>query len=115
MFLIIPFFAIPAMIGTAVSIIVPVAGVVGGLIVAPAVLKASGNAVDLIKDGKVGLEAQKIIKKISDYDEQIGTLVIEKGLEFENEMFTKEINSIKENMKKIEEKKKELEELKNKQ
>ena len=111
MYLIIPIIgAIPVI----ASMVVPVAGAVGGLIIAPAVLKASGNAINLIKDGKVGLEAQKVIKKISDFDEQIGTIIIEKELEFDNDMFTKEIDSIKENMKKIEEKKKELEIIKEK-
>ena len=64
MYLIIPaIFAIPGIIATAASIIVPVAGVVGGLIVAPAVTRACGNALSLVKDSKVGLEAQKVVKK----------------------------------------------------
>ena len=109
MFLIIP------IIGGLVAIapmVVPAAGVVGGLIIAPTVLKASSNVVNLIKDGKIGLEAQAIIMRIGEYDEQIGNIVIENGLEFDNDMFTKEISLIKENMKKIETKRNELEKIK---
>lgn len=106
MFIIIPILPfIPAALGA----IVPVATAVGTLFVAPVVLKASKNAVDLIKDGKIGLDAQKIIKRISDYDEQIGTIVIEKGLEFDNDVFTAEVKKIKENMAKIEQINKDLE------
>ena len=76
-----------------------------------AVLKASSNAVQLIKDGKVGLDVQKVVKKISDCDEQIGTIVIDNNLQFDNEMFTKEIDEIKHNTQIIEELKKELEKL----
>ena len=108
MHLIIPIFVIPGILAAATSVIIPVAGVVGGLIVAPAVTKACGNAVSLVKDGKVGLEVQQVIKKISDYDEQIGTIIIEKKLEFENDIFTKEITKIRDNMKKIEEKEVEI-------
>lgn len=114
MYLIIPIiFAIPGIIAAASSVIIPIAGVVGGLIVAPAVIKACGNAVSLVKDGKVGLEAQQVIKKISDYDEQIGTIIIEKNIEFENDIFTNEIVKIRENMKKIEEKETEIIKAKN--
>ena len=115
MFLFIPIIPIitgaAGLIAGAVPIIVPLAGTVGGLIVAPAVLKASSNAVLLIKDGKVGLDVQKVVKKISDCDEQIGTIVIDNNLQFDNEMFTKEIDEIKHNTQKIEELKKELEKL----
>lgn len=102
------------LIVTAVPMIIPIAGTVGGLIVAPAVLKASSNAVSLIKDGKIGLDVQKVVKKISDCDEQIGTIVIENNLQFDNEMFRKEIDEIKHNTQKLEELKKELEKLKGK-
>lgn len=99
MFMIIP---ILPFVGAALGSLVPVATAVGGLIIAPAVLKASSNAVNLIKDAKVGLAAQKIIKKISDYDEKIGNIIIDKNLEFDNEIFTKEIQKIRDNMKKLE-------------
>ncbi len=116
MFIFIPIIGgVAALIGAVAPMVIPVAGVVGGLIVAPAVLKASSNAVSLIKDGKVGLEVQQVIKRISDYDEQIGNIIIEKDLEFDNDMFTNEINKIKENLAKIEEKNKELEQLKEKE
>lgn len=87
---------------------------VGGLIIAPAVLKASSNAVKLVKDGKIGLEAQGIIKRISEYDEQIGTIIIDKNIKFDNKLFASEITKIKENMKKIKEKEKALEQIKQK-
>ena len=100
MFLIIPFLGL---IPVVASVIVPVAGVVGGLIIAPAVLKASKNAVALVKDGKVGLEAQGISKRISEYEEKIADIIIEKNLEFDSELIKTEISRIKENMKKLEE------------
>lgn len=99
MFIFIP--VIP-FVGAALGAIVPVAAGIGGLIVAPAVLKASSNAITLIKDAKVGLDAQKIIKRISDYDEQIGTIIIDNNLQFDNEIFTKEIEILKDNITKLE-------------
>lgn len=111
MFLIIPVIPVIGTLIGIVPIVVSVAGVVGGLIIAPAVLKASSNAVNLVKDGKVGLEVQAVIKKISDYDEQIGNIVIEKDLKFDNDMFTNEIKKIKENTAKLDEKRDELKQL----
>lgn len=108
MFLIIPVIPI---IGTLIGIVPIAVSVVGGLIIAPAVLKASSNAVNLVKDGKVGLEVQAVIKRISDYDEQIGNIIIEKNLKFDNDMFTNEIKKIKENMAKLEKKRDELKQL----
>ena len=109
MLLIIPIIpATLALLGTAKFVIITI----GGLIVAPAVLKASKSVVDLVKDGKVGLEAKKVIKKISDYDEQIADIVIEKKLRFDNAIFTDEIEKIKKYLEKVEIKKKEVERIK---
>ena len=94
MFLIIPIIA-GALIGAVAPMIISIAGTVGGLIVARVVLKASSNAVALLKDGKIGLDVQKFVKKISDCDEQIGNIIIENNLEFENEMFTKKLKKLK--------------------
>ena len=112
MFIFLPVIPILPFAVQALGAIVPIAAGIGGLIVAPAVLKASSNALNLIKDGKVGLDAQKIIKRISEYDEQIGTIIIDKDLQFDHELCTKEIQKIKENISKLEEKNKALEELK---
>lgn len=111
MFLIIP---VVAGLAAAAAAITPIAGAVGGLIIAPTVIKACGNAVTLVKDGKIGLEAQGIMKRISEHEEQIGTLIIDNNLEFDNDLFTNEIKKIKENMKKIEEKESEIIKLKEK-
>ena len=106
MYLIIPF-SIP-IIGPFLTKAAIAAGTVGGLIIAPSVLKASSNAVALVKDGKVGLDVQKIIRKINDCDEKIGTIIIEEDLKFDNEMLMREIKKIKENLKKLKEKEKKL-------
>ena len=119
MYLIIPIvggaMALVSTLAAVVPVVIPVTGVVGGLIVSPAVLKASGNAVALLKDGKIGLEVQNVIKKISDCDEKIGDLVIDKNLEFDNEMFNNEIKKLKENIDKLKDKKIEIEKLKAKE
>ena len=96
----------------AASAITPIVGTVGGLIIAPVVIKACKNAVTLVKDGKIGLEAQVFMKRISEHEEQIGTIIIEKNLEFDSPIFTDEIHKIKENMKKVEEKELEIIKLK---
>lgn len=111
MFLIIP---VVAALAAAAGAIAPIVSVVGGLIIAPAVVKACGNAAELVKDGKIGLEVQGIIKRISEHEEQIGTLIIDNNLEFDNDLFTNEINKIKENIKKIAEKESEIAKLKEK-
>ena len=109
MLLIIPIIpAALALLGTAKFVIITI----GGLIVASAVLKASKSVVDLVKDGKVGLEAKKVIKKISDYDEQIADIVMEKKLRFDNAIFTDEIEKIKKYLEKVEIKKKDIERIK---
>ena len=79
----------------------------GGVYISPVVLKITSNAMNLINDAKVGIDAQKIIKRISEYEEEIGTLVIEKRLKFKNQIINNEISIIKDKIKKIEEKNKE--------
>ena len=63
MFLIIPIIA-GALIGAVAPMIISIAGTVGGLIVARVVLKASSNAVALLKDGKIGFENEMFTKKL---------------------------------------------------
>lgn len=82
--------------------------------VLPMIIKIFSKSSSLANDGKVALEIQKVRKRINDYNEQIGTLIIENSEKISNAMFIQEIEKIKENMMKIEEKEAELAQIKGK-
>ena len=89
-------------IGPGIKFLIDGVVVVGGLIIVPSVSKASSNAINLIKDSKSRLDTQKIIKKINEYDEQIGTIIINKKLKFKHDMIMKEIKILRENIAELE-------------